>query len=236
MRTIGFLLLVLFGIGCGQPPVEGLTGEGAVKKVVSKTNGYHYLVFAITGDLFIRTANEYMVNIEAQENIAANIVQEVKGDTLVIRFDKPVRRADKIKTLVQLPAFLGLDLNGSGNAFIEDAHENSALVLRVNGSGNIETAKTLKAQLIEAVVSGSGNIRLKGSATRVDCTITGSGNIDAPNLKAKDVSANITGTGNMTVQATETLTVDLTGSGNVYYKGKPNIQKQVTGTGDVRPY
>ena len=43
----------------------------------------------------------------------------------------------------------------------------------------------------------------------------------------------VTGSGNVSVNASQSLSARVTGSGNIRYKGNPRVDKQVTGSGHV---
>ena len=64
--------------------------------------------------------------------------------------------------------------------------------------------------------------------------LTGSGLISAKELKAQEVKATLTGSGEIRLQAVNKLTADVMGNGNIYYYGEPDVLKIKTlGTGDV---
>ena len=64
-------------------------------------------------------------------------------------------------------------------------------------------------------------------------TISGSGNHDSPELKGRDVLINVSVSGEATVWATDTLSVDISGSDHVDYQGHPKVKRSVTGSGNV---
>ena len=84
------------------------------------------------------------------------------------------------------------------------------------------------------MVTGSGEIILKGDASTVDFTVTGSGEIEATRVKASTGKAKITGSGDIDMYASEILDAFITGSGDVVCKGNQKKQKtKITGSGDI---
>ncbi|MCM1348794.1 MAG: DUF2807 domain-containing protein [Firmicutes bacterium] len=74
-------------------------------------------------------------------------------------------------------------------------------------------------------VAGRGCIVLTGSATLAKLSILGTGCIQADELKAREVSAKVTGTGSVACYPTESLSTGGIGSGTISYRGNPEIKK-----------
>ena len=87
---------------------------------------------------------------------------------------------------------------------------------------------------MNGTVTGSGEITLIGKANKVNFTVTGSGDIDAGDIKADTGEAKITGSGDIIMNTSENLNASITGSGDIICKGKPEKQiTKVTGSGDI---
>jgi hypothetical protein len=63
---------------------------------------------------------------------------------------------------------------------------------------------------------------------------SGTGDCDARGLVAKHAKAVVTGTGNVKVDATETLDADDSGTGNISYLDSPKLTQSNTGTGSIK--
>ena len=90
------------------------------------------------------------------------------------------------------------------------------------------------ANRLETYIAGSGSIYLSGTTNSYEATITGSGDVDAFELQARDSSVVIAGSGNCRTSVSDTLQAKITGSGDVLYKGYPEIKQTITGSGSVR--
>jgi hypothetical protein len=66
------------------------------------------------------------------------------------------------------------------------------------------------------------------------CLCKKSGDVDAFELRARDSSVVITGSGNCRTSVSDTLQAKITGSGDVLYKGYPEIKQTITGSGSLR--
>lgn len=77
-------------------------------------------------------------------------------------------------------------------------------------------AKALNTDDLSLRIARSGSADLAGRAARLDINLSGSGGIDAADLRADDVR------------------VSIAGSGDVSYSGEPTVQRAIAGSGRVR--
>lgn len=98
--------------------------------------------------------------------------------------------------------------------------------LRLSGNGTA-VANNVKATTITLeIVTGRGVIAADGECTTANLRNLGVGEIQADNLKAKDVNCSIAGTGHVGCYVDGgILNVKGMGSGKVYYRGKPDKVK-----------
>ena len=93
----------------------------------------------------------------------------------------------------------------------------------------------LHAPEVQAEMSGSGDINLSGEAKKFEGSLSGSGSIQAMNLKTEETSIRISGSGDADVFASAKLDVRVTGSGDVRYKGGvQQVTSNITGSGSVK--
>jgi hypothetical protein len=92
----------------------------------------------------------------------------------------------------------------------------------------------LAARNLTIKVSGSGNFDLAGQVDTQDITITGAGNYRASDLQSKEAQVAISGSGDVTVWATDSLDARITGFGNIRYYGNPSVSQSITGGGTVK--
>lgn len=68
----------------------------------------------------------------------------------------------------------------------------------------------------------------------MDINISGTGSVNAPDLKVKTASISISGLGNATLWVTDLLTGNISGGGSVSYSGEPQTNAISTGIGDLK--
>lgn len=193
----------------------------------------------VPASLHVRQGDIQKVEVEATRTALDELITEVNGRALVIRF--PTRQLlnrnfdpGKINIYVTVPEINALMLTGSGDILAEDALTTRIMDLNVSGSGSI-ILNQLNADKVKAVISGSGDIVLKDGkeADEFNATISGSGNIKAASYEAREVSIRILGSGNSYIYSDGNIQVKIVGSGSVYYSGNPNIDSSIAGSGKV---
>ncbi len=192
----------------------------------------------ISAKVYLEQGEKQSVRIVADSETLEQIITEVKGRTLNIKFpnNNIFKKWDpgKIEIYISVPEIDGLNLSGSGD-IISEKINTRILDLLISGSGNIKIEQ-LTAERVNATVSGSGNIKIEDGdvADELKTRITGSGNIDASGFEAKNVDAQTTGSGNISVFSNGSIKVRIAGSGNVYYSGNPAIESSIAGSGKVK--
>lgn len=119
-----------------------------------------------------------------------------------------------------------------------------SLVVGTTGSFATTTPMSVLVTVPEldaVALSGSGRLVVAGlsarrlaSAGELRATLSGSGDMQLQDLEARDVSARLTGYGDMRVHATRDLHASVSGTGSIRYSGDPvSVVDEVTGTGSV---
>ncbi|MGD9929752.1 MAG: head GIN domain-containing protein [Mangrovibacterium sp.] len=196
----------------------------------------------IPGKLYLEQGSKQSIEIVAKQSTLDEIITEVKGRELIIRFKSKNYlwkdfETGKIEIFITVPEIGALSVSGSGD-IINDGEINSRILnLAVSGSGDI-LLNDLKAERLKVAISGSGDVELAGNGKTEDLSvaISGSGNYKGADFACDDVNVRIAGSGSAYVHADRVLNVRVAGSGDVKYKGNPQIDQTVVGSGRVIQY
>ena len=193
----------------------------------------------IPAKVYVEHGKKQSVEIVAKSSTLEEIITEVKGRTLNIKFPNTSflwKKFDpgKIEIYITMVEVDGLSVSGSGDIFAEEI-ESKILDLSVSGSGDI-VIEELVAKRISSSISGSGDITIKdgGVADDLSVSISGSGDVKAIGFEALDVVVRISGSGNCSVTSNGSIKARIAGSGNVTYGGNPSIDSSVAGSGRVK--
>lgn len=109
--------------------------------------------------------------------------------------------------------------------------------LNISGSGSIKAETPVKANGLSLVISGSGNINIPElSASEISAVISGSGSmIYAGNSSANRSNIVVTGSGNINAEGLNSndARVTITGSGDCKVNANDKLDVQITGSGSV---
>ena len=129
-------------------------------------------------------------------------------------------------------ALVRVHASGSGDVFIGTL-VTTDLTARAEGSGDL-TFRELTAASLDLTVEGSGCAELAGEVPVLSIDQTGSGDVDAESLWSEDVTLSMMGSGDAEVTAATSVTADLFGSGDLTVFGQPATRDIDTrGSGDV---
>lgn len=232
MKTkILFLCLFILGLFIVNPA----NAEEEKREVPS----FSEIALKISAKVYLKQGDEQSVRIVAKESVLEDIITEVKGRKLSIRFPNSNLfqrnfNPGKIEIYITVPEVDALSVSGSGDIECNELRSR-ILEMAVSGSGNIDIDK-LESKRVKASISGSGNVRIDGEdvAEELTVSISGSGNLKADGFEAENVQVSTSGSGNCKVYSNGSIKVRVAGSGSVYYNGNPSIDSSVAGSGRVR--
>lgn len=101
------------------------------------------------------------------------------------------------------------------------------LSAKLVGNGRLVIRDCNATEVKANIISGHGTIMLTGTATAANFLVAGTGDIQADDLKAQEVSAVINGTGAIACYPMKKLSVGGLGTGKVSYRGAPEIKKKL---------
>jgi hypothetical protein len=196
--------------------------------------GFTRIGLSVSADVYITQGNQTSLEIQADEKSLQNLITQVEGDELVIKWKNNNYLNGEIIIKVTMKEIEELSIAGSGNIFANSIIQCKEITLSIAGSGSINL-KDVSAGEIESNVAGSGDIILGGSNPVSEHTIeiAGSGDVSAKKLPTNEVTVNIAGSGNCYVHAVKELDVSIAGSGDVYYFGSPQVETNIIGSGNV---
>lgn len=213
-----------------------VNGNGNMVSDTRKTSSYDKVALVGSIDVRIVEGKEGNLKVDAESNLQEYILTEVKDGTLKISVEKDVSlnpsRNMEITVTVPVEDINALSVTGSGDVSNSGVLKADDLKISVTGSGDIML--NVAANELSGAITGSGDIKLSGNADEFSCKVTGSGDFMAYNLKAKNVEAGVSGSGDIQVSASESLKARVSGSGDISYRGNPEKQDfKTSGSGAI---
>lgn len=238
MINNGQKILTLLGLGLllwtlsACEDLLGVRGKGDIVTENRNVKNFHAVDIATPGTVELRVDSVYRVEVNCEESIIPYLETLEDHGVLKIHFDRDVYDVDHLKIIAYAPSWDGIEVSGSAHADAPDTINGDVLDLSISGSGGIRIFKA-DFNKIRSRTTGSGNISVYGSADDLNCSITGSGDVDALDCPVKTATVHISGSGDARLDVSETLDVTITGSGDVEYRGSPQVSVNSSGSGKV---
>lgn len=237
MSTSIALFGLLFTATLILPSCEKIEGEGPVVSEIRNRTGFEGLKVSICGQVNFQVANQYKVEVFAQQDILEVLQTEVDDDILEIKWTRPVRirNCNDIVLNISGPDLRSIHSSGSSDVDVSGAVVHPTLELSLSGSGSIDIAHADISHAIDVRVSGSGNVSIDGGqVSESEIFLSGSGDVDLAKFEMDSADCNVSGSGNITVKVIKFLDAHISGSGDIYYYGSPKVESKISGSGKVR--
>ncbi|MEX2587871.1 MAG: DUF2807 domain-containing protein [Actinomycetota bacterium] len=196
-------------------PGGTVMGSGVVVTEDREVAGFDSVVLKGIGELYIEFTGEESLSIEAEDNILPVLISEVSGNELVLG----PRPGTGISTTE--PIIYRLTVSGLS-------------AVSVSGSATVD-ARGIVSDRLTASSSGSSDMRITGRVDRLHVDISGSGSFWGRRLESAHARVEVSGSGDVVVNASESLDVRSSGSSDVRYSGSPEVTQDISGSGSVRP-
>ncbi len=166
------------------------------------------------------------VEFNTTSGLADAVIFEPSNDKLTIKLAIKDGNYTNLPTIKVYSSYL-TKVTNEGDSLIRvlSVAPGPKFACRVMGNGRISVRNVQTNDADISIISGHGTIAIYGQANTAKFKITGAGHIQADELKAKEVSGNVTGTGTVNCYATHLLKAKGIGSGKIIYRGTPQIDK-----------
>ena len=220
-----------------DPEIGGaIKGSGVVETETFEVASFDAISVDYPGEFTVVQGESESVEIEAEDNLLAQLSVDVENGTL--RFENTEQNwRDRVNpTKPVLVTITVVELNRvqfptAGKMMIK-ALETDSLSVSVSGAGDLNLVD-LDAGSLDFSLSGAGNINVDGVTDRLQLNISGFGNFNGGDLQSQDADVAISGAGSATVWAEETLDARISGAGSIDYYGSPNVNERISGVGSV---
>ena len=213
---------------------ESVTGSGIPGTEDRAIGAVDEVSLAGTGNLTIVQGNMPALTVTADDNLLALIETETSGRLLRIRPKSGYSLNPKtpLTYTLTIPQLEKVTLSGSGTVHAA-RFTGEKLSLQLSGSGNV-FARDMEYGELSLSLSGSATAKLSGVAQEAKIRVSGSGDVDARELRSAVSEVRVSGSADVRVWATTTLNARVSGSADIRYRGEPKIEKRISGSGSVK--
>jgi hypothetical protein len=219
VALLALLALVRMALGPDEapeaiPPAATPTRPAAGGQA-GPIDGVTRVEFLGPGSLVVEQAEgDESVTVEAPDDLRPLVRTDVAGGTLTVGIDP------------------GSAPDGIGQVTYR-AKVRRLTELRATGGGRIR-ATGISGDSFTLEVLGSADIVISGETGRLTLKLHGSGNFEGSRFPAREVTAELNGSGDAVVAVSQQLEAELSGSGRLDYIGDPEVSQSASGSGEVR--
>jgi hypothetical protein len=152
--------------------------------------------------------------IEGDSNVLPHVTTEARGSALYIGAKRPLRSTTPLRVTYTVQHLNDLHLGGSGHV----------------------TVRGLNGEPLAVRLGGSGVTRLAGEVGALDAKVSGSGKIEAGELRARSADVEVSGSGGVVVGEVhgDSARIQISGSGTVRTGGVVrSLNVRVSGSGSA---
>lgn len=196
---------------------------------------FNELMFRCYGEIILDQGERESLVIEADESLLPRLNTEVVNGKLIIDLkswrDHLQPQKLPIRCEITMKDINGIAISGSATLLV-DGIRTEQLHLMVSGSVKGELNR-LQATDFKATIPGSCRIEVAGEAITHEVHISGSAKLKEEKLICQTADVRISGSAEVDLSVTMSLTIGISGSGTVRYRGNPAISQRISGTGEV---
>ena len=162
----------------------------------------------------VRVGGAPSLVVEVDSNLLSHVTTEARGSTLVIGTEGRLRSTTPLKVTYTVPRLTDLHSGGSGHVTVRD----------------------LKGEPLAVRLGGSGVARLSGEVAELDARVSGSGKIEAGDLRARSADVVVSGSGGVVIGQVrgDNARIQISGSGTVQTSGAVrSLNVRVSGSGSA---
>jgi len=172
-------------------------------------------------------SDDFSAAINGSGNIT---LAEVEAPTVNLT----VAGSGDLKTSTLEADTLTAKIAGSGNIVATEMRAPD-VKLTTDGSGDLKVDR-IEADTLTTHIASSGQLTINGGeVVRQTIKIAGSGDYQAQGMSSEAADVRSTSSGEARFRVTKELTAHISGSGDIRYIGEPTVNQTVTGSGRVAP-
>lgn len=217
----------------------GIPGSGNVQSETRTPGDFDALTVACPADVTILQGEAQSVEIEAEDNLLAQLTTEVVSGKLTVtnqetEWKARVNPSKPVKITISVKELREIDFSPAVGTLRVDSLQAGTLKLILSGGAQIKLSG-LQVDVLDSVLSGAGDIQVAGKANELKLLLSGLGNFNAGDLQSQKATVELSGMGDATVRVESELVATITGAGSINYYGQPHVEQNIKGAGSVKP-
>jgi Putative auto-transporter adhesin, head GIN domain len=183
-------------------------------------------------DVAVTIANEFKVEVEADDNVVALIRTQVVNDVLEVGFvNNTSIRNTNVKVYITVPSLNYLKASSSSGINVSGIIKNNKVSFYASSSATINAE--VDAPFVETTASSSAEMEIAGTTKNHNAEASSSAEINTTNLLAEEVTATASSSATIFVHSSLALNAKASSSANIYYRGNAKVKQSTSSSGEV---
>lgn len=174
-------------------------------------------------------SDKEMAEIKVQEIETGDVITEISGGLLTIRYQAPI--LSKPKVMVKLYYKELLSISGSGQSEISSTSLMKQESLEVDLESGAKAYLDLDVNLLKSKVSEGAVISADGYAVKQEAFATTGATLSLFDLESDEINVKVTANGKAKLYVEKSLTAEASTGGYISYKGSPEVKTISTSIG-----
>jgi hypothetical protein len=184
----------------------------------------------------IRIGDEFLVEVDADDEDVEDIVTEVRGDTLHLKVDRDDwgdwSNFDDYNAVIVMPALTDVEASGGSDVRVIGTVTGDEFELSTSGGSDIEIDMAVNE--LDVSMSGGSDVELSGTANVATIRNSGGSDLDARDLQVKNAELRASGGSDLAITVLETLDARASGAADITYYGDPEVlDSDASGGSDI---
>ncbi len=177
-------------------------------------------------NVYLTQSNEESVAVSASDaKSRENIIVEVKGGVLIIRYDNNSKWNSgnkKLKAYISFKQLNKLKISGACDVYVVEDWKAVNLKLDLSGASNM--MGNLEVQKLMVDLSGASDLSLTGTVGQLNIDASGASDFNGFDLAVDYCDVNVSGASDVKITVNKELSAKASGASDVKYKGKGMIR------------
>ncbi len=213
-----------------------VSGSGKIETETRTPGEFDSIAVAYPAAIVVNQGNEYLVTVEADDNLLPQLITTVRDGALFIEngegnYFKRVAPTQAVKITITVKDLNEIMVARPGRVEVKGLKA-GRLDLGLKSAGEV-ILQDLEADSLNVYMYG-GKVISTGTANQLSVSIGKVGEFDGTNLQTLTANVQIGGTASTTVRVSDSLTVSVGGDVTVNYYGSPNeIYESISGAASI---
>ena len=212
---------------------DGIDGNGNVTTEKRNIEGNFTKIEVSRGlNVTLEQADNYFVEVEADENLQDHITAKVENGTLIITTDENIDEATAKNIRVKLPSLTAIETNSGSSVTTNNTF--NGIDINVKTSSGSEADLSLEFDNVRCESSSGSTIAVKGKALKLTTASSSGSEIDAQGLLVNDVISESTSGSSTDVHPLVSLNAKASSGSSIDYGSSPKtVTKEESSGGSV---